>query len=139
VPDEDGDDDAEWRAELIKRYGSITGFLGLLAQIQLGAVDVREPVLAAVHRLPELVGRRRVLADELDRTLVSGSWRRLVLANPELPAGVADHRAYAFCVLEQLHRALRPARSMPSVLTGGATRAPGCSTASDGKRRGRAC
>jgi hypothetical protein len=64
-------------------------------------------VLAAVHRLPELVGRRRVIADELDQTLVTGSWRRLVLANPELPAGVADHRAYVFCALEQLHRGLR--------------------------------
>lgn len=33
VPDDDGDDDAEWRTELIKRYGSVTGFLGLLTQI----------------------------------------------------------------------------------------------------------
>jgi hypothetical protein len=87
VPDEDGDDDAEWRQELVKRYGSVTGFLGLLAQIQLGAVDVRQSVLAAMRRLPGLVGRRRVLADELDQTLVTGSWRRLVFANPELPAG----------------------------------------------------
>lgn len=70
-------------------------------------MDVREPVLAAVHHLQGLVGRRRVLADELDQTLVTGSWRRLVLANPELPIGVADHRAYVFFVLEQLHRGLR--------------------------------
>src|SRR5450755_2255358 len=60
VPDEDGDDDAEWRAELVKRYGSVTGFLGLLAQAPVGAVDSRLPVVAAVRRLPELVGRRRV-------------------------------------------------------------------------------
>ena len=93
VPDDDGDDDAERRRELVKRYGSVTGSLGLLAQVQLGAVDVRQRVLAALYRLPEFVGRRRVLADELDETLVTGSWRRLVLANPELPAGVADHRA----------------------------------------------
>ncbi|MGO9793144.1 MAG: DUF4158 domain-containing protein [Solirubrobacteraceae bacterium] len=104
---DDGDDDAEWRAELVKRYGSVTGFLGLLAQLELGAVDVRAPVLAAVRRLPELVGRRRVSAEELDGTLASGSWRRLVFSNPELPAGVADHRAYVFCVLEALHRGLR--------------------------------
>jgi hypothetical protein len=83
VPDDDGDD-AEWRQELVKRYGSVTGFLGLLAQIQLGAVDVRQPVLAAICGRPEPVGRRRVLADELDQTLVTGSWRRLVLANPGL-------------------------------------------------------
>ena len=30
-----------------------------------------------------------------------------MFGNPELPAGVADHRAYTFCVLEQLHRGLR--------------------------------
>ena len=40
-------------------------------------------------------------------TLVQGSWRRLVLQSPQLPAGVADHRAYTFCVLEALHRGLR--------------------------------
>ncbi|MDQ6807626.1 MAG: hypothetical protein M3065_22355 [Actinomycetota bacterium] len=57
--------------------------------------------------MPELVGRRRALADELDGTLVTGSWRRLVFSNPEFPAGDADHRAYIFCVLEQLHRSLR--------------------------------
>jgi hypothetical protein len=53
------------------------------------------------------VGRRRVKPWELDSTLVTGSRRRLVLSNPELPAGVADHGAYGFCVLEQLHRGLR--------------------------------
>jgi hypothetical protein len=37
---------------------------------------------------------------------VQGSWRRLVFHSPQLP-GVADHRAYTFCVLEQLHRGLR--------------------------------
>jgi hypothetical protein len=83
------------------------GFLGLLAGLELGAVDVRAPVLAAVRRLPELLGRRRVPAEEIDGTLATGSWRRLVFSNPELPAGEADHRAYVFCVLEALHRGLR--------------------------------
>jgi pimeloyl-ACP methyl ester carboxylesterase len=90
VPDQDGDDDAEWRAELVKRYSSVTGFLGLLAEIQFGAVDARLPVLATVRGLPELVGRRRVEAGEIDSGSVTGSWRRLVFANPELPAGVAE-------------------------------------------------
>ncbi|MGO9898814.1 MAG: Tn3 family transposase, partial [Solirubrobacteraceae bacterium] len=108
IPDqEDGDSDAEWRAELVKRYGSVSSFLGLLAQLELGAVDARAPVLAAVRSLPALVHRKKVLCEELDVTLVQGSWRRLVLQSPQLPAGVADHRAYTFCVLEALHRGLR--------------------------------
>ena len=35
-------------------------------------------MLEAARRLPELVGRRRVLGEELDGSLVTGSWRRLV-------------------------------------------------------------
>ena len=104
---DDGDDDAEWRAELVKHYGSVTGFLGLLARLELGAIDAWASLLAAIKGLPALVGRKRVLAEELDGALVAGSWRRLVFANPELPAGVADHRAYVCCVLETLHRGLR--------------------------------
>jgi hypothetical protein len=63
LPDQDdGDDDAEWRAELVKRYGSVTGFLGLLAQLELGAVDVRAPVRCGAaptgaDRAPASVGR----------------------------------------------------------------------------------
>ena len=108
IPDDgDGDNDAEWRAEPIKRYGTVTGFLRLLARLELGAVGARTPVLAALRSLPALVHRKKVFSNELDATLITGSWRRLVFGNPELPAGVADHRAYTFCVLEQLHRGLR--------------------------------
>ena len=64
---------------------------------------------------------------------MTGSWRRLVFANPELPAGVADHRAYVFCVLEQLHRGLRRREIYAVGATGGVTRAHGCSTASGGR------
>ena len=38
---------------------------------------------------------------------MSGSWRRLVFANPDLAEGVVDHRAYALCVLERLYLSLR--------------------------------
>ena len=69
-------------------------------------MDVREPVLAAVHHLQGLVGRRRVLADELDQTLVTGSWRRLVLQTPSCPSGSLIIERTCL-VLEQLHRGLR--------------------------------
>ncbi|WP_326689897.1 MULTISPECIES: hypothetical protein [unclassified Streptomyces] len=40
VPDTDGDDDAEWRAELVARYGTVRSFIRLLAEvIDFGAVE----------------------------------------------------------------------------------------------------
>ncbi|WP_327348378.1 hypothetical protein [Streptomyces europaeiscabiei] len=38
---------------------------------------------------------------------MTGSWRRLVFANPNVPHGLVDKAAYSFCVLEHLHRSLR--------------------------------
>ncbi|MGW8849252.1 hypothetical protein ACWGNE_15855 [Streptomyces xiamenensis] len=38
---------------------------------------------------------------------MTGSWRRLVFANPNVPPGLVDKAAYSFCVLEHLHRSLR--------------------------------
>src|SRR5450755_2281764 len=91
---DDGDDAAEWRAELVKRYGSVTGFLGLLARVELGAAP------AGASRTSASPGRgdRR---DARDRLMAAAGVLKL------LPAGEADHRAYVFCVLEALHRGLR--------------------------------
>ena len=105
---EDDDDDADRRAELVKRYATVRPFLPMLTTIiPFGATDAGTPVLAAARSLPDLAGRKRVRPDEVDGSLVTGSWRRLVFSAPDLPAGTVDHRAYALCVLEQLHRALR--------------------------------
>ena len=108
VPDTDGDDDAEWRAELIARYGTVRGFIRLLVEvIDFGAVEAGAPVVKALKQLPGLIGRKKVGAEEVSTELVTGSWRRLVFANPNLPHGVVDKAAYSFCVLEHLHRSLR--------------------------------
>lgn len=108
VPDGDGDEDAGWRSELVARYGTVRGFIRLLVEvIGFGSVPAGAPVVAALRGLPELVGRKKVTAAEVDAELVTGSWRRLVFANPDLPAGAVDRAAYSVCVLEQLHRALR--------------------------------
>ena len=45
------------------------------------------PVLVAAAALPDLAGRERVWPGEVDASLVTGSWRRLVFACPELPCG----------------------------------------------------
>ena len=105
---DDDDDAAGQRAELVRRYATVRPFLPFLTEVvPFGATAAGTPVLAAARALPDLAGRKRVRPGEIDVTLVTGSWRRLVLGNPDLPAGTADHRAYALCVLEHLHRALR--------------------------------
>ena len=92
----------------MKRYGTVRPFLGLLAiSIPLAAIPAGQPILTALHGLNDLVGRKRVGSSEIVDEVVTGSWRRLVLANPELPAVTVDYRAYVLCVLEQMHRALR--------------------------------
>ena len=66
-----------------------------------------EPVLEAMASLRALEGRAgRVSAATVSLKVVSGRWRRLVLANPQLGENEVDRRAYAFCVLEALQAAL---------------------------------
>lgn len=66
-------------------------------------------MLAALRYLPRLWGggRNKVDRSEIDERLLVGSWKRLVLAAPDLEQGCVDWKAYTFCVLEQFHRLLR--------------------------------
>ncbi|WP_159038147.1 hypothetical protein [Streptomyces sp. WM6386] len=108
VPDGDGDDEAEWWTELVVRYGTGRSFTRLLVEvIDFGAVPAGVPVVEALKRLLELIGRKKAGAGEVAGELVTGSWRRLVFADPDIEAGLVDRAAYSFCVLEHLHRALR--------------------------------
>lgn len=63
--------------------------------------------MKALKGLPDLIGRKKVGAEEISTELVTGSWRRLVFASPGLPHGLVDKAAYSCCVLEHLHRSLR--------------------------------
>lgn len=65
------------------------------------------PVLKALETLPDPMGRKKVGPDEIDTSLLVGSWRRLVLTAPHLEPGTMDWKAYIFCVLESFHRMLR--------------------------------
>jgi TnpA family transposase len=108
VPDDGGDGDAEWRRELVARYGTVRGFIGLLVEvIDFGAAGAGAEVVKALRQLPELTGRKKIGAEEVARDLVTGSWRRLVFADPVRKLGPVDKAAYSFCVLELLHRSLR--------------------------------
>jgi hypothetical protein len=95
-------------AEPLKRYSTVRPFLGRLVEvIDFASVDAGRHILEATRALPQLLGRKKVSPEEIESKLVTGSWRRLVYQHPSGEQGVVDHRAYAFCVLEHVHRALR--------------------------------
>ncbi|WP_329449503.1 hypothetical protein OG894_00415 [Streptomyces sp. NBC_01724] len=105
VPTDDGDDDAEWRRELVARYSTVRGFIELLVDaVDFGAVEAWAEAAAVLKQLPALIGRKKVDAAEVARDLVTGSCRRLVFADPVNRLGAVDKAAHTFCVLERLQR-----------------------------------
>ncbi|MFB7739490.1 Tn3 family transposase [Streptomyces sp. NPDC056112] len=108
TPPLDSDADEAWRTQLVTRFGTVRPFLKLLVTVvDFGATPEGLPVLNALKSLPDLMGRKKVGPAEIDTGLLVGSWRRLVLSAPHLEPGTVDWKAYAFCVLEHLHRMLR--------------------------------
>ncbi|MFD5222662.1 Tn3 family transposase [Streptomyces tendae] len=108
APPIDSDADEAWRTMLVTRFPTVRPFLALLVQVvDFGATPEGLTVLKALKSLPDLMGRKKVGPDEIDTSLLVGSWRRLVLAAPHLEAGTVDWKAYVFCVLESFHRLLR--------------------------------
>ncbi|MGW0449786.1 Tn3 family transposase [Streptosporangium sandarakinum] len=111
APVTDDDAAAEWRAELVKRYRTVQGFIEpLLEVIRLRAVEAGAPMLAMVRTAAAMAKSRRRYspADIADHDeLITGSWRGLVHRNPDLPAGQVDKAAFVLCALMHLHGALR--------------------------------
>jgi hypothetical protein len=107
-PDLQDGQDAAFREELLRRYQSLRRFLPVLLEaVSFEAAPGGQAVLDAMDSLRMLEGRPgRVSAAAVSLQVVSGRWRRLVLANPQLGEDELDRRAYAFCVLEALQTAL---------------------------------
>ena len=104
----DTDDDGVQRAQLATRIATVTGFLKTLtAVIEFGSNADAQAVLAEMQRMPELLRSRKLTSADVDRTLIHGSWKRLVFDAPGLPDGAVDKNAYVFCVLTQFHRHLK--------------------------------
>ncbi|GGV57568.1 transposase [Streptomyces spectabilis] len=103
------DADTAWRKQLIDRYATARRFTSLLAEvIPWGATKAGAPVVEALRELPKVQARRKPGVEHIDTTLLDGAWKRLVLGNPELaPNGIIDSKAWTFCVLENLHTALK--------------------------------
>jgi len=105
VPPPGSDADAEVRARLMERIATVTPFLKILTEvIEFGCTPEAGAALAAMRSLPRLLDRRtKVTAADIDHTLLSGSWKSLVMPK----TGGIDRNAYVFCVLTAFHRHLR--------------------------------
>jgi hypothetical protein len=119
VPPPDAEDPDDWRAQLLSRYPTVSGFLKLLpGVISFGATAEGAPVLAAMRALPDVLAYRSRLPGPLipgrliDAGVVTGPWRRLVFGHPTHADGAVSRHAYAFCVLEQFWRYLKAPRHL---------------------------
>jgi hypothetical protein len=85
------------------RYRPIRRFLPtLLNHLRVGASPAGEPVVAAFNWL-RAHGTRHTPGNDAPREVISKPWQRSVLRNSD----ESDMRAYTFCVLDELHTALR--------------------------------
>ena len=135
---EDDDDDADRRAELVKRYATVRPFLPMLtAVVPFGSTDAGAPVLAAARSLPDLAGRKRVRASEVDGALVAGSWRRLVSRILTFLPGQSITGPMRCASWSSSTGHCATATCSRSGRCGGATRGPGCCTARNGSPSGR--
>lgn len=140
TPPLDSDADEAWRAMLVTRFGTVRPFLKLLVEVvDFGATPEGLPVLKALRALPDLMGRKKVGAAEIDTELLTGSWKRLVLAAPHLERGEVDWKAYTFCVLEQAHSMLRRKEVFAKNSSKWGTPGRSCWPARRGSRPSRRC
>ncbi len=90
-------------AELDAKYTTVRCFLPKLAEhIHFGANAVGEPVVAAFDWLRANMARKKP-GNDAPQDVVRKAWRRHVLRED----GSIDFHAYTFCVLDELHIALR--------------------------------
>ncbi len=89
--------------ELDAKYRTVRCFLpALVENIRFGANAAGEPVVAAFDWLRVHMGRKKP-GNDAPREVVGKSWRRHVLRDDDS----VDFHAYIFCVLDELHTALR--------------------------------
>ena len=90
-------------AELDAKYMTVRCFLPKLAEhIHFGANAAGEPVVAAFDWLRANMARKKP-GNDAPQDVVGKAWRRHVLRED----GAIDFHAYTFCMLDELHIALR--------------------------------
>jgi TnpA family transposase len=89
--------------ELDAKYKTVRRFLpALVEHVHFGANAAGGPVVAAFDWLRANIARKKTV-DGAPPEVVSKAWRRHVLRED----GTVDFHAYTFCVLDELHSALR--------------------------------
>ena len=84
APPPGAEDPDDWRAGLLGRYQTVTGFLKLLpAVIEFGATAEGAPALAAMRALPDVLAYRSLAA----RSGAGAAWRAEGTAVPAVPGG----------------------------------------------------
>jgi len=90
-------------SELSERYRRIRRFLPfVLENLRFGASPAGEAVVAAYEWLRTHPGRFKI-DDDVPRDVIRKRWQRYAVRED----GSIDHRAYTFCVLDELHTSLR--------------------------------
>lgn len=99
-PDGTGADTA---TEMMRRFATVRSFLpALAAAAPFGATAGGTPTLAALTALPEVLDGRKKDPAEVDLSVLSPAWQRLVTVAEEI-----DRKAYTVAVMEAVHKALR--------------------------------
>ncbi|MEU2776636.1 Tn3 family transposase [Streptomyces sp. NPDC007162] len=107
MPARDSDTHEARRAKALERFRDVRTLVPVLVdRVRFGASPAGQGALTALHALPSLLDREDVRLDDIDSTLVKGSWKRLVDGGAEQPDGAVNLPAYALCVVETFHRHL---------------------------------
>jgi TnpA family transposase len=107
MPAPDSDIDEARRAKALEQFPDVRRLLSVLVdKVPFGATPAGRPTLNALWTLPHLLGRTDIGLEDIDTTLLKGSWGRLVWDRSGQLEGTVNLSAYALCVLETLHRQL---------------------------------
>lgn len=90
-------------AEMMRRFTTVRSFLPALASAApFGATAGGAQTLAALAALPDVLDGRKTDPGQVDLTILSPAWQRLVEA-----AGEINRKAYTVAVMDAVHKALR--------------------------------
>lgn len=107
MPAQDSDTHEARRAKALERFRDVRTLVPVLVdRVRFGARPAGQAALTALHALPSLLDRDDVQLEDIDTTLLQGSWRRLVVGEPEQSDGSVNLSAYALCVVKTFHRHL---------------------------------